>query len=414
MDMRKISQSRGFLIAVSILTALILWLYVDNAQERQVTSNTITVPVEFLGEEDILARRGLMVTDGEDVQVRFRLSGLREAIGDINTKTDQFRVQVNLTGITAIGTHSLDYDIIFPDSVSESDYTVDYASPHKITVTVAEMYQKEVVIRCEVTGEVPEGYMADEPQLYPGTLAISGLQENVSQVDHAVVEVDMTGATSDVVKALDFVLVDRDGNELDRSLFRTDMDNIQVTVPVLTIKEIPLAIDLVESPGSSSKDVVIDITPKSVTVAGDSQSLSNLERLVLTTIDLSELTGDTTREIRIPLPANSRLLDGEESAQVTISFVGVETRTYTTTAISYIHAPEGREVSIVTQEVDVTLRGPAEELDALSEVNIRVVGDLTDVSSANGNYAVPATVYVDGAENTGAVGTYQITIQISS
>ena len=62
----------------------------------------------------------------------------------------------------------------------------------------------------------------------------------------------------------------------------------------------------------------------------------------------------------------------------------------------------------------MTLRGPAEELDALTDVNIRVVGDLSDVSATNGNYAVPATVYVDGAENTGAVGPYQITVQISS
>ena len=131
-------------------------------------------------------------------------------------------------------------------------------------------------------------------------------------------------------------------------------------------------------------------------------------------MDISSLTQNVTYTVSIPIPSGATNLSGQTSAQVTISFVGVETRTYTTTAISYIHAPEGREVSIVTQEVDVTLRGPAEELDALSEVNIRVVGDLTDVSSANGNYAVPATVYVDGAENTGAVGTYQITIQISS
>ena len=37
---------------------------------------------------------------------------------------------------------------------------------------------------------------------------------------------------------------------------------------------------------------------------------------------------------------------------------------------------------------------------------------VTELPSENGTYTVPATVYVDGAEDVGAIGSYQITVQI--
>ena len=69
---------------------------------------------------------------------------------------------------------------------------------------------------------------------------------------------------------------------------------------------------------------------------------------------------------------------------------------------------------MVSNTLEVTLRGSSEELETLSGYNIRVVGDLTDISAESGSYTVPATVYVDGAEDVGAVGSYQITVQISN
>ena len=411
--MNKISQNKAFLMVISILSAILLWLYVDNLKERQIPSQYITVPVEFLGESDVLAQRGLMVTAGQDVSLRFRLRGLREQISDINTKRDQFRVQVDLRGINTVGQHTLDYVIIYPDTVSETDYIVEDASLRTVTVTISAMSQREVPIRCELVGEVPDGYMVDTPRLQPETLTVRGLQADVSLVDHAVVVVDMNGAAADVSLEAEFTLVDRTGAELEKDRYRINAAAVQVTVPVLIIKELPLDVNLVESPGSTRAHMPYSIRPNRVVVAGDAMSLSNLESLVLGTINLSEITEDTTLEMNIPLPANSRLLEGDGTAEVTIGCVGLETRAISTTDISFINPPSGPRVSVVTREIEVVLRGPAEELEALSDFNVRLVADLTDVSTTNGNYAVPAAVYVDGARNVGAIGQYQVVVRIS-
>ena len=67
----------------------------------------------------------------------------------------------------------------------------------------------------------------------------------------------------------------------------------------------------------------------------------------------------------------------------------------------------------MTRSVDVTLRGPAEELETVTEDDVRIVVDLTEYGS--GTVSVNAAVYVDGHNNlVGAIGSYSVTCKISS
>ena len=157
------------------------------------------------------------------------------------------------------------------------------------------------------------------------------------------------------------------------------------------------------------------IDPQTITVSGDSRSIGRLDNVTLTEINLSNLAGDTSFTVPIPVPSGSTSVSGETEATITIQFKDtVATQTFETTNISYINEPEGSTVTVVSNTLEVTLRGSSEELETLSGYNIRVVGDLTDISAESGSYTVPATVYVDGAEDVGAVGSYQITVQISN
>ena len=74
-------------LALSLLLAIVLWLYVDdelgNISQRSFTN----IPIEFIGAEDTLPNRSLMVTDGADALVDLRLSGPRADIFGIDRKS---------------------------------------------------------------------------------------------------------------------------------------------------------------------------------------------------------------------------------------------------------------------------------------------------------------------------------------
>ena len=58
------------------------------------------------------------------------------------------------------------------------------------------------------------------------------------------------------------------------------------------------------------------------------------------------------------------------------------------------------------------IRGTEEQLTQLAAENIRAVADLTDYRESTGPYMVPVKIYVDGFVDVGAVGDYQISVDL--
>ena len=411
--MREFWNKRTVRIIISILVALVIWFYVDSQDTEPRTVRVNNIPVEFTG-EDVLMERGLLVTSDMNITIDLELSSSnRTVINNLDRGKDEIRLRVRLDSITSTGPNTLDWELILPDSVYRNSVTVDYASAYSITVDVVELYTKSVPIRGERSGTPAEGYVVGEMTFDQDAITVSGEQMAVANISHALVTVDITGATESFSTVAEFQLIDYNGDVIENSTFRTNVETVEVNVPILMIKELPLVIDITESPGSTLADADVTVEPSTITISGDSRSIGRLENVTLTDIDLSKLTGDTSFTVPIPIPAGSTSVSGETEATVLITFKDtVTTETFETSNISYINEPDGSAVTVVSNTLEVTLRGPAAELADVTAHNIRVVGDLTDISAQAGSYTVPATVYVDGAEDVGAVGSYQITVQI--
>ena len=88
-------------VVLSLLLAVIFWLYVDTANGNTMRRTFSNVPIDFIGAEDTLPSRGLMLSSGGDATLDLTLSGPRSIIS--NLRPGDIRAQVNLTGINAIG-----------------------------------------------------------------------------------------------------------------------------------------------------------------------------------------------------------------------------------------------------------------------------------------------------------------------
>lgn len=151
-------KRRALRIAISILVAVTLWLYVDYQKHPNVTMTFRDVPVEFSGEDTTLADKGYMLLSCENTSIDIRLKGSRKVISGLDRSG--LRVVADTSSITETGTKTLSYQVYYPDSVSRNDVSVEWASAYTITVQVGELARKEVPIRCELEGEVAKGYTA--------------------------------------------------------------------------------------------------------------------------------------------------------------------------------------------------------------------------------------------------------------
>ena len=67
---------------------------------------------------------------------------------------------------------------------------------------------------------------------------------------------------------------------------------------------------------------------------------------------------------------------------------------------------------MITESLDVRLRGTAEQLDQVKDENIRAVADLTDFKDSTGAYMPSVKIYVDGFTDVGAIGDTDYTISV--
>ena len=401
-------------IVLSLLLAVVFWLFVDTELGNTVSEDFNNVPVVFIGAEDTLPSRGLMLAEGGDATVDLRLSGPRAVISDLK-RNGGVRVRVNLTDINAVGPYSKTYELVTPDNVNNSDITVERRSRSAISIQVTNLYSKEVLVSPSVIGEVAESYMYTAVGVVtePSTITISGLRENVDPIASARVLVDITGATGTTQQEYSYELLDSDGNVVEDPDIHVSDQQVSVTVPVYLVKELPLTLKFKESAGSRLANAEWKLDLESITVAGEPLNLETVDEISLGEVDLSASSTDLEEDLEIKIPAGCENISGQKTAHLTVKYRGLETKSFTVTNIK----PSGLSVSqnfdLITTSVDVLLRGPAADLEQVSEEDIRIVVDLTDIAS-DGTVQPQAIVYVDGYSEVGAVGTYTVSGKIIS
>ena len=427
---KKILDSKALYMVLSIVLAFAAWLFVTSKDGTKDSERFANLLVEFSGEE-ILEERGLMIVN-RDVKATITVQAAPTVLAVL--KREQPRLVANVANISTEDTHVVNYRVILPNGVKDTDVEIIYSGPgglggSAVSVEVAQALSRKVRIEGEFQGTVAEGYLAgdnDDFRFDPVELVVSGRADLVNQVSHVKVIVSGDNLTETVSDAFPFQLIGASGDPLELDV-NCDVDTIYTVFPIRATAEIPLKVNVVSGGGLSVSDITLSLSDKSITVAGSKEAVDALAgegELLLGTIDLAELDdnlaqngGDVT--FAIPLADELENLSGITEVTATIrANKRVETRTFQVTSrISTINTPEGWTPTIITQVLAVRVRGPEVLLDELTEESIRVVADLKDINQAAGKYTVPATIYLDSAGTLSDVGvvtprTYSVVVSL--
>ena len=414
--MGKLKESKGLYVAISILLAIAFWLYVRAENDIPVQNVVRGIPIQIMS-EDVLEARGLMVSEVNPDTINITFEGSSSVVPRLNR--NNVTVTVDVSRITSEGEHDLTYTVNMPTNLNTTGgsgitRTSDVTS---ITVTVVPLYTREIPIEGTFVGDVAGGYQAGELEITPETVIISGEESAVNQVARAVVEVGGDSLTSTYTGELPITLLDRDGQVIENDQISLSVDTALVILPVEVVKEVPLTVNLIPGGGISQDDidryVQVDIQPESITIAGAAEDIEPVSEISLGDIDLSQIITTGTFEMPIELANELTNISGVTRATVTVTIQGLETRTLSVSNFELRNVSEGFHAEMVTESIDIQIRGPGDSLDQISPSQILVVGDLTDIISATGRYTVPARVYLNGPSDVGVVGEYNVTVQVT-
>ncbi|MCD8004100.1 MAG: hypothetical protein LUE91_00340 [Oscillospiraceae bacterium] len=416
---KKILNSKLLYALLAVLISIGLWFYVVVVVEPDSTIEISGIPITFTN-EDVLEERGLMITDGQNQTVTLTVTGPSTTLAQLNNNKSNITLSIDVSRITSAGEQQMAYTISLPTGYSLR-VTVTDRSPSNVGFTVSNCVSKEIQVYGSFTGTLADGYMRDEFEITPGTITVSGPEEEVEQISYALVTLEGEGLSESVtVEEAAFTLIDAQGAEFTGDMVTCSVETVEVTMPVVKTAEVPLSVNLLPGGGITEENmeefVECVIEPAQITVSGEEEALSSLTELVLGEIDLAAVEGTETFTFDIPLDSALKNISGTASATVTITISSELTiQTFEADNIELQNVPDGFEAESVTQTLQVLVRGTKSALTQVLSQNIRVVADLSDIEQTAGRYTVPATIYLDtAAEDAGVFGdNYQIVLDLT-
>ncbi|MGO5021901.1 CdaR family protein [Lawsonibacter sp. LCP25S3_G6] len=408
--MERLHDSKWVYILLSLLLAVMFWMYVRLEVDPEDSTTIHNVPIELTG-TNVLTGQGLTVTGISTETVDLRVSATVSVIDNLIRYRDDIYIPLDVSRLTE-GENRLTYQPKWPENFNTSDVVLQGKDPGTITVTVGKLYTSTFNVDFRLNGQVAEGYQMGTPTIEPTTVTVSGSAEEVSKVAKVVAVLENENLDQRFTGDLPLTLLDSQGNPLTDLNVTLSSDTAYVVVPVVVEKEVKLAVNFQNGGGATIDDITYDIDPKTITVSGEESDIKNLTELSIGSIDLAKVVGTNTFTFPISLDPSLENVSGETEATVTVTVKGLDTKVFTVDNISVLQPANGYSAVAVTQEKQVTVRGKTEDLNEIDASQLRIVADLTDFTTT-GQISVPVRVYLDTNRSVGVIGEYTIVVDIS-
>lgn len=401
---------------LSLAIAFGLWLYVITYISSNDEQTFYNIPVVFEGEA-VLHDRGLMLSEKEDTAVTLVLSGSRSDLAKVDSSN--ITVKASLAGIYEPGENiRLTYNVSFPGDVPSNAFVTESKNPEEVRVSVEKLVsKKEIPVTVRYNGtSVPEGFMCDKENavLDNNVVLISGPGSVADLISQAVIEVDLSEQRESISQSYRYTLCDADGNPVDAEAITVNVEEVHLDLKIRRVKEIALKVNVVYGGGVAESNVAVTLDTDMIRLSGGEAVLEALgDELLVGTINLAEL--DRSQDVTMPITLPEGVTNETGITEVTaaVRFVGVNTREMSVEGIEIRNVPEGMEVDLITQKLNVIVRGPTGLLSTLTEEDISAVVDFADAEEGSSTFKA-TILFSEEFQKMGAVGTYSVSATVSA
>lgn len=374
--MRKLFATNTAVKVLSIIAAIVMWLYVMNEQNPQMTTVVRDVPVKL---QNLDESKFALKEDSTQFNVNVKVKGRRSLVADL--KSDDINAEVNMRGRME-GDNLIRVDVTTPPNVEFID-----VSPREVMVTLDGIIEEQMPIVVDVAGIPAQGFAADKPMTKPQAVVVKGPRSMVNAVKKVSTRIDVSDKNSTVVSTLPIRVLDGQDKEQKGITFRPDV--VEVTVPIVPVRNIQVLPNIVGNPpeGFIIRDVRID--PPSITLTGSEDILKALQSVNTEPINIEGRTSTLSTEINLILPKGVTTFDEDiQSARVTVEIEKLATTTVKTTSneIEIVDIPSDLKAELEYREITLTVNGPESIIDKANKNMVRLSVNIADF--IEGEYSV--------------------------
>ena len=398
---------------LSLVIAFGLWWYVVNnvSMEDDITFNNIPVVREG---ESVLNEKNLMITEISAEAVSMNLMGSRDDLNKVDSSN--MSVKINLSNIEEPGERiPLTYTPSYPATVTNTAFEVSHKNPAVIFVSVDYRRTYEIPVQVKWTGTRSENYLYDTENytLDYSAITITGPASVADQIDHALVLIDLTDRSESFSESFRYTLCNAEGEPVDAKRITTNLEEVQLTAQIQKIKEVDLIADVIYGGGATPENTKVTLNPEVIRVTGGEAVLEELgDTYTVCSINLADIEKSSNElKYTINLPEGVTNQTGVSEVVVTVRFSGLKTKDFVVETIEKINVPEGMTADIINANLTVRLRGPEEEISALTDKDISAVVDFSAAEAGTATYK--ATIQIsEKFPNVGAMKTSSVSATV--
>lgn len=394
---------------LSLLLAIILWFFVMSVEAPSSESTFKGIEVVLENVTELQSSKNLSVVTGSGNTLDITLRGKKSALNKI--KPGDIRAYVDLSSIKEAGTYELTVDYELPSGTEFISASLSTISVY-VDTTTAQMVPVKVYLADYI---LEAGHEIGTPVPAITQILVQGSRSVIEKITEARVTLSSLGKISESFEANEvIVLCDENGNEVNSRFISVPRTTVNVSVPVYITKAIPLTVSY-KYGYFTDQNVNVSVNPATITIKGDSASVSAVNSIEIATLDEKSIDKDMTINYTVTLPANVICENFDRSATVTVKHIGTLTKDVVVNKLKVVNAPADIEYSFAEPTIKVSTRCAS---DRSSQVNMDTVVaeiDFSSIGSQRGTLTLPATINFIGEAYGAAyeLGTYSVTVNIS-
>ena len=385
---------------LSLVIAFLVWLIVVNADNPIMTESFAVSDVQLLNEAYIDADGKMCMQDEEQEPVRVTIKAERKVLDRISAS--DIRAVADLQQAVSLDTDPVMVPITaLCDGISPENIQV---TPRNLSLHVEDKDTQEFVVNVTTNNTRPDrGYEVGTLSSNPEKIKITGPVSLINKIDRVNAAVDVSDASEDVTEETEVTVIDKNGEQFsDADLSYLNVSKVYVTARLWKVKsDVRIRAEYSGTAAEGYAADSVSTTPNVISVAGSDAALEALEEqnntiwIPAEAVDISGKNSDYEEKINISdyLPEGLKLTaDSSEDLFIRVNILpeGSTVCEVPTKDIVVENAPDEMQVTFDTAMIEVRIKKTDDDLDDLTENDIRASIDLDDTDE--GSYELPVEI----------------------
>lgn len=313
---------------ISLLSAMVLWMYVMAIVDPEETKLFENIPVTITNKNE-LNERDLVIYPEQDLTTNIYVTGKLSNLKKV-TKDD-----INVYG--QINNPLEGNNEIYLKVSTSQRVNYDFKNPVMI-VTLEKIISEDKSIKVDITGSGKNNVDNIMLQDNIDKVSVSGPRSLVNKVKRVVGTVKVNGELNDFSQSIKLEPVDANGKVVEG--IELEKDSVNVNITLLTQKTVPITLKLSDN---SESGVNYTMSQNTVTIKGKKDIVDSINNIETQPVKLSEILPGTSKDIYLQVPSGITI----ETKYITIKKNSEENA-----VAEYTYTAENIEIRNNTENID--------------------------------------------------------------